>query len=150
MKNIWFFSDPHYNHKNIVRGTTSWEISDNNSGVNKLRDFDTLEEHNETLIKNINSLVKYDDEVYCLGDWSFGGHEQIKKFRDRLECMSIHLIFGNHDQHITPIDSQYRKLFASCDYYKELELKINSEKSGKYGKTKKKNMHVTLLYASLE
>jgi len=129
MKNIYFTSDTHYGHSNIVKGTTKWEGT-----VDRCRDFKTLEEHNETLIKSINSLVKHDDILYHLGDWSFGGHENIKKFRDRLECREIHLIFGNHDQHIEPIDSIYRELFTSCSHKLELNLKIDCMKTNKFGK----------------
>lgn len=98
-KNIYFTSDTHYHHRNIVRGISEWEKFEKGSSHQNTRDFNTLEEHDEALIKSINSLVKYDDILYHLGDWSFGGHEQIKKFRDRLECKEIHLIFGNHDQY---------------------------------------------------
>lgn len=134
--NTYFTSDTHFHHKNIVRGTTSWENIEKESNIQKVRDFDTLEEHDEVLIKSINSLAKYNDELYHLGDWSFGGHEQIKKFRDRLECRNIHLVFGNHDQYIEPINSVYREQFSSCQYYKELLLKIDSMKSGQYTKTR--------------
>lgn len=136
MKNIWFTSDTHYHHKNIVRGTTSW-LEDENKGIHSVqrtRDFNTLEEHDETLIANFNSLVKENDEVWHLGDWSFGGHEQIKIFRDRLKCKNINLVFGNHDQHIEPLDSKYRSLFTSCQYVKQFHLKLDSTLSGKYGK----------------
>lgn len=131
--NTYFTSDTHFHHKNIVRGTSSWEAGNREQG---LRDFHTLEEHDEALIKSINSLVKWDDELWHLGDWSFGGAEQIKKFRDRLNCKNIHLVFGNHDQHIEPLNSPYRELFKSVQYYKELSFKINSQRSGIYGKTK--------------
>lgn len=129
MKNIYFTSDTHYGHKNIVKGTTSWEGT-----VDRCRDFDTIEEHNEALIKSINTLVKHNDILYHLGDWSFGGHENIKKFRDRLECGEIHLIFGNHDQHIEPIDSIYRESFTSCNHKLELNLKIDCIRTNKFGK----------------
>lgn len=135
MKNIWFTSDTHFGHKNIVRGTTSWGAFEPGSSHQGVRDFDTLEEHNAALVKSINSVVKHDDILYHLGDWSFGGHENIKKFRDQLHCREIHLIFGNHDQHIEPIDSPYRELFASTQYVKNLSFKIDSQRSGKFGKT---------------
>jgi calcineurin-like phosphoesterase family protein len=136
MNNIWFTSDTHYNHKNIVRGTTTWERFEEGSSHQSLRDFDTLEEHNEALITSINSTVKENDELWHLGDWSFGGHDSIKEFRDKLKCKNINLVFGNHDQHIEPLDSPYRSLFKSVQHYKELSLKINSMRSGKYGKTR--------------
>lgn len=128
MSQIYFTSDTHYNHKNIVRGTTSWDIKESERTEQRVRDFDTLEEHNATLIKNINSVVKHDDTLWHLGDWSFGGKDSIKTFRDQLECRNIHLVFGNHDQHIEPLDSPYRPLFSSVQYYKELHVSDNGEK----------------------
>lgn len=135
MKNIWFTSDTHFGHKNIVRGTTIWEQYTPGSSHQGVRDFDTLELHNHALIRSINSVIKHDDILYHLGDWSFGGHENIRKFREQLNCQEIHLIFGNHDQHIEPIDSPYRSLFASCSYVKELSLNVD-KKYGVVGKQK--------------
>lgn len=146
MQNIWFTSDPHYHHKNIVRGTTEWDMQEAlSNGVfteNRVRDFDTLEEHDEALIKAWNSVVKTGDTLYCLGDWSFGGMEQIEKFRLRLNCSTVHLILGNHDQHIEPINSPYRDLFSSCGYYKELELSLDP----KWGQINKKKFRICLFH----
>jgi len=125
--NIWFTSDTHYHHKNIVRGVSEWKDDDNPTGLQRKRDFDTLEEHNEALIANFNSLVKENDILYHLGDWSFGGYSQIPIFRNRLNCKNIHLIFGNHDQHIEPINSPYRPLFSSVGYYNELSLRVDKK-----------------------
>jgi calcineurin-like phosphoesterase family protein len=96
MPNIFFTSDTHYHHKNIVRGCSEWE------GANEqnTRDFDTLEEHDEILVQNINKTVKENDILYHLGDWSFGGLQQIWEFRKRILCKNIHLVLGNHDHHI--------------------------------------------------
>lgn len=129
--NIYFTSDTHYSHKNICRGTTGWV---ENEGNQRTRDFNTLEEMNDVLVNNINALVKENDTLWHLGDWSFGGHEQIKVFRDRLNCKNINLVFGNHDQHIEPINSPYRNLFKSVQYVKEFHLSIDCIKTGKYGK----------------
>ncbi len=134
MSNVWFTSDTHWGHKNIVRGTTEWKVLEKGSSHQSVRDFDTLEEHNIELIKKFNSLVKYDDILYHLGDWSFGGHENIQKFRNQLNCRNIHLIFGNHDQHIEPIDSPYRGCFNSVQYVKQFSLKLGTEKTGRMGK----------------
>ncbi len=129
--NIWFTSDTHAFHKNICRGTTEWEPG----GHISIRDFDTPEQMTEEMAFRINSVVKENDELWHLGDWSFGGYAKIPIFRDMLNCKNIHLIFGNHDQHIEPVNSPYRGLFKSCQYVKNLSYKIDSMKSSKYGKT---------------
>lgn len=54
----------------------------------------------EALIANINKVVGQDDTLWHLGDWSFGGIESIWKFRSRIICKNIHLVYGNHDEHI--------------------------------------------------
>jgi len=55
---------------------------------------------NQALVDGINKYVKADDVLYHLGDWSFGGVDNIKLFRDSLICQNIHLIRGNHDDNI--------------------------------------------------
>lgn len=97
--NIWMFSDPHYGHKNIVRGESNWRDEHGNPTPGP-RDFDTLEEHNQALVDGINNNVKESDTLYCLGDWAFGGVKNIQEFRQRINCQTVHLILGNHDHHI--------------------------------------------------
>jgi len=99
MSRVFFTSDTHYGHSNIVRGTTRWDLSGDTKGQS-CRDFDTLEEHNKALVEGINKVVGKDDILYHLGDWSFGGLDNIWKFRNQLRVDTIHLIFGNHDHHI--------------------------------------------------
>lgn len=94
---IFFTSDTHYAHKNIVRGTTEWSSE---GRTQRVRDFDTLEEHNFHLVSNINNTVGQDDTLIHLGDWSFGGIENIYKFYEQLICKNIILTLGNHDHHI--------------------------------------------------
>lgn len=117
MENIYLTSDTHFGHSNIVKGTSQWE----NSGK-RVRNFNTLEEHNQTLVDNINQLVKEDDILYHLGDWSFGGFKNIMEFRQQLRCKNIHLIFGNHDHHIENNKEGIQSAFKSVQYYKELKV----------------------------
>lgn len=55
---IFYIADTHFNHSNII-------------GFDN-RPFSSVEEMNETLIHNWNSVVKHGDQVYILGDfcWS--------------------------------------------------------------------------------
>jgi len=96
---VYFTSDTHYNHKNICRGVSDWSERDGKD-VQKTRNFRTLSEMNDAIVNAINSVVKIDDTLYHLGDWSFGGIESIWNFRKRILCKDIHLIFGNHDEKV--------------------------------------------------
>lgn len=96
---IFFFSDPHYAHKNICRGTTQWKLSEH-GGDDSVRDFDTLEEMNDAIVNGINNMVGQDDWLVCLGDWSFGGIDNVWKFRKRIVCRNLIHILGNHDENI--------------------------------------------------
>lgn len=99
-KNIWVTSDTHYGHKNICRGVTEWRTVDNKIPITQTRDFPTIDKMNDTIVKNINSVVNQNDILIHGGDWSFGGIENIWNFYNRLNCKNIYLILGNHDHHI--------------------------------------------------
>ena len=92
---LYFTSDTHYGHSNICRATTRWTESDNLT-----RDFKSLDAMNSALVDRINDTVGQDDILIHLGDWSFGGFENIEEFRKRIVCKNVHLVFGNHDHHI--------------------------------------------------
>jgi calcineurin-like phosphoesterase family protein len=95
MNNIYFTSDTHWFHKNIVLGVSEWDDKEKSC-----RKFQTLEEMNELIDNNINKYVKADDILYHLGDWSFGCISNIWEFRKRINCKNIYLVPGNHDHHI--------------------------------------------------
>ena len=115
--NIWFTSDTHYNHTNICRGVSKWDTKSVQT-----RDFPDLEHMNSTLVNNINSCVGQDDILFHLGDWSFGGIENIAAFRNRIICREVHLILGNHDHHIKRNKENTQDLFASVSRILDLEV----------------------------
>ena len=115
---LWFTSDTHYNHSNICKATTNWKDADNVT-----RDFSSLEKMNEELVYWINHNVAQDDILIHLGDWSFGGFESIKQFRDRIVCQNVHLILGNHDHHIQRNKDNIQSIFSSVQEYLYLEVK---------------------------
>lgn len=98
--NIWFTSDTHFGHTNIAGP----KISNWSSGY---RDFNSVHEMNMALVNGINKYVKEDDILYHLGDWSFGGVHNIFQFRNLIICKNVHLILGNHDQHIVDKKIKY-------------------------------------------
>lgn len=116
---LWFTSDTHYNHANICSATTKW------TDPVTCREFKTLEHMNAHLVGNINECVEQDDILFHLGDWSFGGFEQIQKFRDQIVCKNIHIVTGNHDHHIENNRENCQSLFSSVNKYVELNVKWN-------------------------
>lgn len=93
MSNIFFTADTHYGHTNIAsKNGSQWKAG--------WRDFKDVKDMNWNLINQINKIVGQDDVLYHLGDWSFGGIDNIWKFRSQITCKNIHLILGNHDHHI--------------------------------------------------
>ena len=122
LNNVWIFSDPHYNHKNICRGVTNWRTPEGNIPISQTRDFPDLNKMNALIVNNINENVMQDDILICLGDWSFGGYDSIREFWDRIVCKNIHLILGNHDHHIENNRDGAQGLFKSVSHYNTLEL----------------------------
>ncbi len=116
---LWFTSDTHYNHANICSATTKW------TDPVTCREFKTLEHMNATLVGNINEFVGQDDILFHLGDWSFGGFEQIEAFRNQIVCQNIHIITGNHDHHIENDREGCQSLFSSVNKYLNLIVKWN-------------------------
>jgi calcineurin-like phosphoesterase family protein len=80
---------------------------------------------NSHLIANINEKVEHDDILFHLGDWSFGGFDAIREFRDGIFCKNIHLILGNHDHHIANNKDGVQSLFSSVNKYLDLVVKWN-------------------------
>jgi len=104
MNKIWFSSDFHYGHTNICYGVSNWTDKETTT-----RKFNTVERMNQAIIDAINNTVAFDDTLYFLGDWSFGGIENIWEFRQRIVCKDIHFIMGNHDHHI-----KKNKILPNC------------------------------------
>lgn len=119
---VWITSDTHFGHKNIVRGVTNWRTQDGQIPVDSTRNFETIEHMNETLVNNINNVVKQDDTLIMLGDVSFGGFDNIGIFLDRLVCQNIHLILGNHDHHIENNRGDIQHRFLSVNHYLEVNI----------------------------
>lgn len=117
MSNIWFTSDWHIHHKNIVRGVSDWpkqtynkvfqatgnhiqaESAKLQTELVNCRDFDTLEEHDIFIIDKVNKKVRSSDVLYNLGDVGLGfkWKDRFKELRRKINCETIYLAKGNHD-----------------------------------------------------
>lgn len=86
-KNVYFTSDTHFFHKNIIKYCD--------------RPFESVEDMNEQIISQWNNIVKPNDIVFHLGDVCFGGKQ---KWLDTIgKCNGDkYLIRGNHDMKNPP------------------------------------------------
>ena len=83
-KMLRFISDLHLGHYNIIKKLDG-------------RQFETLEEMDEYIIKQWNSVVKPNDETVILGDFSFYNAAKTNEILKRLNGTK-YLIKGNHDK----------------------------------------------------
>jgi calcineurin-like phosphoesterase family protein len=82
MSKIFFTSDHHFGHKNIIKFCN--------------RPFADVESMNETMIAKWNERVGEGDEVYHLGDFALCSSGKLNKILDQLNG-KIYLIKGNHE-----------------------------------------------------
>ena len=97
-KKVWFASDHHFGH----------------DFMRKLRNFETIEEHDQAIIDAHNQVVSKHDDVYLLGDFIFRSARHYEYYTSKLNG-NIHLIRGNHD-HIG-MDGGTRGFSWIKDYY---------------------------------
>jgi calcineurin-like phosphoesterase family protein len=123
MSDIWFISDTHFNHANILTFKTNTP-----DGELIRPGFKDVDHMNEVMIENWNKVVKPGDKIYHLGDVSFGNEAKYNAVMRRLNGRK-RLILGNHDNfdmsyyqsHFQKIYSwrsfgQFSKAFICCHY----------------------------------
>jgi len=88
-RTIWFISDTHFNHKNIL----NFKKED---GSCVREGFSSVEEMNQCMVDNWNESVKDQDIIYHLGDVCFGGKAKTEAILSKLNGRK-RLIMGNHD-----------------------------------------------------
>lgn len=79
---IYFASDLHLNHDKVF----IWEP----------RGFKSVYEMNDAIINNFNKIVKWDDNLYILGDVMLGDNNAAAQLF-KLIPGNKHIILGNHD-----------------------------------------------------
>ena len=78
MRDIWIVSDTHFMHKNILT------FRDDKGELIRGKRFSDVQDMDETMIENWNSVVKPGDLVYHLGDVMMGPKEEFAKMWPRL------------------------------------------------------------------
>ncbi len=111
MNTIFFTSDHHFGHANIIRFCN--------------RPFETVEQMNQVMIERWNEKVKANDMVYHLEDLGLTNRENMAEIIDQLNG-KIHLVTGNHEGAAL---SNKKKFQWVKDYY-ELKVKDETLKNG--------------------
>lgn len=109
-QNIWFTSDLHFNHANIMKFCN--------------RPWKTTKEMDEALISNWNSVVKPNDLIFDLGDFAFANRDKWIELLKQLNGKH-YLILGNHDITRWP-GNKVLPLFERVEH--QLTLKIDGRK----------------------
>lgn len=89
MAEIFFISDTHFSHNNIL----TFKDKDDKFIRPGFKDIDEM---NETIIQNWNKTVSPNDKIYHLGDVSFRNPDAMHSVLSRLNGRK-RLIMGNHD-----------------------------------------------------
>lgn len=91
---LWFISDPHFGHKNII------QYED--------RPFKDTEHMDNVIIENYQNTVDENDIVFWLGDMLFCNTKRMEYITSRLTKGRKILIRGNHDGGIS--NAKFRRL----------------------------------------
>jgi calcineurin-like phosphoesterase family protein len=90
MTKTFVVSDTHFSHKDIL----TWLGKDGD--LIRGKHWQTIEQMNEAIVDNWNSVVEPGDTVYHLGDVFYGSTAKFLGIWNRLNGTK-HLILGNHD-----------------------------------------------------
>jgi len=112
---IYFTSDLHHSHKNIVEFTERGKAT-------------IKEYHNEWLIDIWNSTVQKNDLVYHMGDLSFATkYSEISEFVSGLNGRIV-LLKGNHDREGNLQSLKDDNLIENWHMYKEITVHLSTGK----------------------
>lgn len=106
---IYFTSDTHFGHKNIIEYCN--------------RPFEDVDEMNAEMVRRWNRVVGPNDTVYHLGDFALGPKDKWREHRLALWGRII-FICGNHDEPrarwrkevLLPGDEEHESLFVTTQY----------------------------------
>lgn len=101
--NVYFISDLHIGHKNILRH------SKHRIDAMGLKDENDIKGHDDWIVKMWLNTVKRGDHVYVLGDFIMHKRDLAEAFLHRLKSNGchIHLIVGNHDASTEKLVNMY-------------------------------------------
>lgn len=115
--------------------TSDFHFSHSKNFIYEPRGFETVEEMNEAIIKNFNSIVSKNDITFVLGDLCLGGagEEVLEKNKQLIEQLngSLFVVLGNHDQ-----SNPKKEMYKNC-------RNIIAIQDAKYYKYRKYNLYLS-------
>ena len=127
MANIFFCSDHHFHHDNIL----TFKRDDGSP----LREFTDVDHMNETMVQRHNSVVRPGDKVYFLGDVVMSKKSSALQILGRMNGEKV-LIKGNHDQCSLSAYAQYFKDVRGSHQFSGLimtHIPIHTESLARWG-----------------
>lgn len=103
MNRTWFTSDLHLGHKNILAYQPN-------------RQYQSIENHNEEIVRELNALIKPNDTLWILGDVAFG--KDNLNYVKEIKAKYKRLVLGNHDTYNVAdyISAGFSKVFGMVPY----------------------------------
>jgi calcineurin-like phosphoesterase family protein len=101
---VWFTADLHLGHGNIIKycqrpfltADEAEHVRANPRDAFRVSD-DTVRRHDDELLDAINTRVEPHDMLWVVGDFSWGGLVEAARYRGRIRCRNLFLVWGNHD-----------------------------------------------------
>lgn len=127
MSNIFFASDHHFGHANIIKFTRR-------DGITPVRDFTSVEEMDEHMIAQHNKVVGPNDTCWFLGDVVIN-----RRFLSHIPRLNgrLRLILGNHDifSNKDYIKAGFEDLhaFRKFDGFVATHIPVHSDSLGRWG-----------------
>jgi calcineurin-like phosphoesterase family protein len=104
MTRVWFTADLHLGQGSVVK---FWRPSFFSAEEREMARKDvrgqwrlseeTVRRHDDALLDAINSRVGVNDTLWVLGDFCQGKLDRAARYRARIRCRHVHLVWGNHD-----------------------------------------------------
>lgn len=115
--NVYFISDTHIAHKNILHH------SKNRIKAFNLKDENDIENHDNYIIEMFKRMTKRGDHVYILGDFIMTNQQESLKILHQIKSngVQLHLIVGNHDKST----QKMYNMFESIDLIKNVTFHKN-------------------------
>lgn len=101
---VYFTSDLHLGHRLVA----------------DLRGFDSTDEHDFTIVENINKDVHKNDKLFILGDVAFT--DKGLKWLNNIQCRNIEMLYGNHDKYSANVYLKYVQKLHGFRQYKNYWL----------------------------